>query len=75
MPVNESLRAVLDKEWENKSLKEILQASPSVLQGVSENDAVNLQQAFNIKTVADLATNKFFLWAQAIHALASAEKL
>lgn len=74
MPVNESLKDILDKEWEDKSLKDICQASPAALQGVSEGDAEKLQAAFNIKTVADLATNKFFLWAQAIYNLSRAEK-
>ena len=48
--------------------------SPAVLQGVSENDAKLLREAFGIKTVSDMATNKFFLWAQAIHTLAQYEK-
>ena len=74
MPINESLTEVLDKAWEQKSLKEILQTSPSVLQGVSDGDAEKLAAAFNIKTVADLAQCKYFLWAQAIYHLAKAEK-
>ena len=40
------------------------------LKGVSEGDAQLLAQAFNIKTVKDLGTNKFFLAAQAIAHLA-----
>jgi len=30
----------------------------------------DLKAAFNIKTVKDLGTNKFFLWAQAVAKLA-----
>ena len=74
MPVNESLTEILDKAWEGKSLKEICQATPAVLQGVSEGDAEKLKDAFGIKTVSDLATNKFVLWAQALHHLSQAEK-
>lgn len=74
MAVNESLSRVLDKAWEGKSLKEICEASPAVLQGVSDADAAKLKEAFNIKTVADMATNKYFLWAQAIYNLSKAEK-
>lgn len=75
MPVNDSLREVLDKEWEDKPLKEIIQASPAVFQGVSEADAELLKQAFNIKTIEQMAENKFFRWAQALTTLAHAEKL
>jgi hypothetical protein len=34
-----NLDAFLDKDWENKSLAEILKAPVSALQGVSEGDA------------------------------------
>jgi hypothetical protein len=55
MPVSANLDAVLDKEWENKSLEEILKAPVNALAGVSDGDAAALQQAFNVKTVGDLA--------------------
>jgi len=31
------------------------------------------EEAFNIKTVRDLATCKFFLWAQALNAMSTGE--
>jgi len=74
MPVNESLKGILDRSWEKKSLREIANASPSVLQGVSEKDATLLREAFAIRTVRDLATNRYFLWAQAITTLAEQER-
>jgi hypothetical protein len=74
MPVNDSLKNVLDKAWENKSLKEILAAPVDALQGLSQGDGEKLAAAFGIKTVGDLASCKFFLWAQAIRNLADAEK-
>ena len=40
-------------------------ANRLILEGVNESDAEHLQ-AFGITTVADLGTNKFFLWAQAV---------
>jgi hypothetical protein len=46
------------EDWENKSLAEILKAPVSALQGVSEDDADLLNQAFNIKTVGDLGKNR-----------------
>ena len=38
------------------------------------DDAEALLKAFNIKTIGDLGTNKYFLWAQAIVALADREE-
>ena len=68
--VEVNLNALLDKEWENKSLAEVLKAPVSALQGVSESDADLLKQAFNIKTVGDLGKNKYFRAAQLLAQLA-----
>lgn len=64
------LEKKLDKEWEGKSAQEIADAPVAALSGVSEKDAELLLAAFNIKTVRDLGTNKYFRWAQGIVALA-----
>jgi hypothetical protein len=64
------LDAKLDKEWEGRSAQELADAPVSALAGVTEKDAALLQEAFGIKTVRDLGTNKFFRWAQAITTLA-----
>jgi len=72
--MTQSLEHVLDKAHEKKSLKELADLSPAALQGVSEKDAEALKAAFGIKTIRDLATNKYVLWAQAINTLALAEK-
>ncbi|WP_226366525.1 hypothetical protein [Pseudonocardia sp. ICBG162] len=60
----------VDKAYEDKSVAELADAPVDVLKGVSEGDAKLLKEAFNITTVRDLGTNKFFLWAQAISKLA-----
>ncbi|EFV13682.1 hypothetical protein [Segniliparus rugosus] len=60
-----------DKAYADKSLAELLDAPVDAIKGVSEGDAEKLKAAFNIKTVKDLGTNKFFLWAQAAVALGS----
>ena len=60
----------LDKAYEGKPLEELANAPVAALQGLSEGDAEHLKAAFNIETVRDLGTNKFFLWAQAISKLA-----
>jgi hypothetical protein len=70
MPVSANLDAMLDKEWESKSLEEILEAPVSALAGVSDGDATALKQAFNVKTVGDLGRNKYFRAAQALALLA-----
>ena len=72
MAVSADLAEFLDREWEDKSLSEILEAPVSALQGVSEGDADALRQAFNVKTVADLGRNKFFRAAQALTLLGEA---
>ena len=60
------IKNVLDKAYETKSLKELADAPVSALQGVSEGDGQKLKEAFGIKTIKDLANNKYFNWAQAI---------
>ncbi len=74
MATNEFLGPVLDKAFETKSLADILAASPSALEGVSDADAEALHKAFGIKTVADMANNKFFKAAQALNNLAIFQK-
>jgi hypothetical protein len=59
MTATADLTKVLDKEYQDKSLAEIVAAPVATLKGVSEGDAALLAQAFNIKTVGDLGTNKF----------------
>jgi hypothetical protein len=70
--VEANLNAFLDKEWESKSLAEVLKAPVSALQGVSEGDADLLKKSFNIKTVGDLGKNKFFRAAALLSQLAEA---
>jgi hypothetical protein len=60
----------VDKAFETVSLSELADAPVDALQGVSEGDAEHLKAAFNIKTIRELGTNKYFLWAQSIANLA-----
>ncbi|GFG53902.1 hypothetical protein CQY20_11500 [Mycolicibacterium agri] len=66
MAVTVDLAKALDKAYEDKSLKEILDASPAALAGVTDADAEALEKAFNIKTVRQLGSNKFFQVASAL---------
>ncbi len=66
MAISADLGSLLDKQYEDKDLKDILDAPVSALQGVSDGDGDLLQKAFNVKTVGDLGSNKFFRAAQAL---------
>lgn len=72
MAVSVDLAKSLDKAYEDKSIKEILDASPAALAGVTDADAKHLEDAFGIKTVRQLGSNKFFAVAAALAALESA---
>ncbi|MUT92050.1 hypothetical protein [Streptomyces sp. Z38] len=67
------LDKVLDKAWADKSLQEVLAAPVAALKGVSDRDGELIQEAFGVKTVADLADLKYVRWAQALAALEAAE--
>ena len=69
-----NINKALDKAFETKSLKEVADAPVDALQGVSENDAKLLKEAFNVKTIRDLAELKYVKWAQGIVALADTEE-
>jgi hypothetical protein len=70
MAVSANLDTQLDKEWESKSLTEILEAPVSALAGVTDADGDRLREAFNIRTVADLGSNNYFRSAYAMTMLA-----
>ncbi|GAB2721579.1 hypothetical protein [Nocardia mexicana] len=73
MAVTVSLDKALDKAYENKTLKEILSAPPSALAGLTEKHDAQLLDALGVKTVADLASNKYFRLAAALADLADKE--
>jgi hypothetical protein len=64
----------LDKKYEAMDFDELADAPVDALEGLSKGDAEALQQAFNIKTIRQLAESKFVMRAQAIVHLAHAEK-
>jgi hypothetical protein len=71
MAVSIDLSKGLDQTYEDKSLEEILDASPAALAGVTDADAQLLDQAFGIKTVRDLGANKHFALAGVLVALSN----
>ncbi|MEU8778091.1 hypothetical protein [Streptomyces sp. NPDC048606] len=68
------LSKVLDKAWAEKSLPEVLAAPVSALKGVSERQGGLLEEAFGVKTVADLADLKYAHWARALATLDASVK-
>lgn len=70
MAVSLELSKKLDKAYEDKSLKEILDAPPSALAGLTEKHDELFAQA-GIKTVRDLGSNKYIAVA---HTLATMEQ-
>lgn len=69
MAVSVNLAKGLDKAWEDKTLDEILAAPPSALAGLTERHDQVLAEALNIKTIADLGSNKYFALAGVLVAL------
>lgn len=70
-----SIEKFMDKAFEGKEFAELADAPVAALQGLSDADGVALQKALNIKTIRDLAENKYVRWAQAIVALSTNKKV
>ena len=56
-----------DKDFETKTIFQLIKAPVDSISGVSATDAEDLKKAFGIKTVEDLATNKYVRLAQALN--------
>jgi len=69
-----SIEFVLDKEYENKTFKDIVMADVAGIQGISAEKG-SLLASTGVKTIADLGNWKYFARAKAIVTLAKAENL
>ena len=69
-----NINKCVDKAFEKNTLKELVNAPVSALQGVSDGDGELLLKAFNVKTIGDFAKLKYVKWAQAICTLAEGEE-
>jgi len=74
MAVRVNLEVLLEKAYEDLPLTAILDAPVAALTGVSDSDAEVLRAAFNIKTMRDLGTNKYFRAAAVLLDLAKSVK-
>lgn len=67
-----NLNNLVDKAYEDKSLKDLLGAPPSALEGLTPRHDELLAE-LGIKTIEDLGTWKYAQRAYALHALAGFE--
>lgn len=65
------LKDMLDKAYETKSPKELLDAPISALEGISDSGGKELEKILGVKTIGQLADCKYFQWAQEIKKLAA----
>ena len=70
-----NIDTIVDKEYVDKSFRELADAPVSALRGLSPKDAKALHAAFGITTVRDFAQLNFVRWACAIAILADEEQL
>jgi hypothetical protein len=63
-----------DKDYEQKDFSELADAPVEAIAGLSQADATALAQALNIKTIRDLAENKYVRIAQAVVSLSATSK-
>ncbi len=74
MAVTADLSSLLDKQYEDSDLHELVNAPVGAIAGVSDGDAELLDKTFNTKTVGDLGKNKYFRLAHALQVLADSSK-
>jgi len=70
-----NIDTIVDKEYVDKSFRELADAPVSALRGLSPKDAKALHAAFGVNTVRELAQLNFVRWACAISILADEEQL
>ncbi len=62
---------IMDKKFNPEEYVKLAENPVSAISGISEKDAVLLKKAFGIKTIKDLAENKYVAIAQATVSLAT----
>lgn len=65
------LKDMVDKAFESKTPKELLDAPISALEGISDAGGKELEKILKVKTIGELADCKYFQWAQEIKKLAA----
>jgi hypothetical protein len=60
------------KKFVNASWIELAESPVTAIRGVSQQDAIDLKEAFNIKTIRDFAENEYVCLAQGIDSFSKA---
>jgi hypothetical protein len=68
-----NIDSIVNESFQTKCFRELIQAPLTCLCGVSEKQAAALEEAFGVKTVADLANLRIVRYARAIKMMAEAE--
>jgi hypothetical protein len=68
-----ALANALDPSWQKKRMRDLTDASPAALAGLSEKEARILAESFGIRTIAELANHPHVRKAQVIAHLAAIE--
>jgi len=71
VPVTANLAKLVDKDYQDKTVAELVDAPVAALAGISERAATHLKEALGIKTIGDLGRSQYFQTASAIVHLAT----
>jgi hypothetical protein len=68
-----NIDSIVNETHQSKCFRELVNAPLTCLAGISEQQATALEQAFGVKTVAELANLRIVRYARAIKMMAEAE--
>lgn len=68
-----NIDTIVNQSFQGKCFRELVQAPVKALCGISDEQAAALEQAFGVKTIADLANLRVVRYARAIRMMAEAE--
>jgi hypothetical protein len=68
-----NIDSIVNESFHGKCFRELIQAPLTALRGISDKEATALEQAFGVRTVAELANLRVVRYARAIKMMAEAE--
>jgi hypothetical protein len=68
-----NIDSIVNESSQTKCFRELVEAPLTCLRGITEKEASALEQAFGVKTVADLANLRIVRYARAIKMMAEVE--
>lgn len=75
MPFKNDLVSLLDEGFRSKTFSELAACPAGILAGLSHTQAARMMEALGARTIAEVAANRYVLWAQSITQLAPFEKV